>query len=58
MERNENEWERMTMQKYKWNVYTMERNINSVKEAKNKMLIKNAWSYMKSKGENKDRYSL
>jgi hypothetical protein len=25
----------------KWNVYAMERNINSVKEAKNIMLIKN-----------------
>jgi hypothetical protein len=42
MEINEKEWERMTMQKYKWNVYTMERNINFVKEAKNRMLIKNS----------------
>ena len=42
----------------KWNVYAMERNINSVKEAKNRMLIKNNLSYMKSKEENKDRYSL
>ena len=42
----------------KWNVYAMERNINSVKEAKNKMLIKNGQSYKKSKEEKKDRHSL
>ena len=42
----------------KWNAYAMEKNINSIKEAKNGMLIENVQSYLKSKEEKKDRYSL
>jgi hypothetical protein len=42
----------------KWNAYEMEMNTNSLKEDKNGMPIENVQSYIKSKEEKKDRYSL